>query len=335
MDLSNHIEDLLYCNDCVIIPSIGGFIVNYAPAAVDFIEQQLYPPKKAVSFNPKLVNNDGLLANHIVQKEHLSYKQASLKVEAFSQQIESQLFNNKVVHFTNIGKLYFNTDSKLEFVPVNTNFLREAYGMPDLTCTPIIRSKDYLIKEKEDKKDKALIVASNKKNLTLLSLLKQKRQLAISAAAILVIFFSSPYIYNAVFSGNNNQPVVSATNNDTINSTYSASILPSLTPTTPKDTATKVTEEPAEDTPKIKSPIVVAVVAKNTEDYVIVLGAFGKQKNADRLAKKLAKDNYLPDVVRKNGLNRVGVQLTCTPEELNTHLTFLQDNYNKKAWVVE
>jgi len=156
VDLSNHIEDLLYCNDCVIIPSIGGFIVNYSPAAIDFIEQQLYPPKKAVSFNPKLVNNDGLLANHIVQKEHLSYKQASLKVEAFSQQIEADLFNNKIVHFSNIGKLYFNTDSKLEFVPVNTNFLREAYGMPDLACTPIIRSKDYLIKDKEekDKKDK-------------------------------------------------------------------------------------------------------------------------------------------------------------------------------------
>lgn len=69
MDLSYHIEELLFSNDCVIIPTIGGFIVNYASASIDFVEQRLLPPQKVVSFNPKLVNNDGLLANHIAQNE--------------------------------------------------------------------------------------------------------------------------------------------------------------------------------------------------------------------------------------------------------------------------
>ena len=71
------------------------------------------------------------------------------------------------------------------------------------------------------------------------------------------------------------------------------------------------------------------------ETYVVVLGAFGKKKNADRLSKKLAADNYLPDVSFKNGLNRVGVQISCSADELQKHLQFLRDHYNPKAWLVE
>ena len=94
-------------------------------------------------------------------------------------------------------------------------------------------------------------------------------------------------------------------------------------------------ESPAVREEKEEEKEPVAVSDDNAEKYVIVLGAFGKKKNADRLAKKLAKDNYLPDVTLKNGLNRVGVQITCTQEELKSHLTFLKVNYNKKAWLVE
>lgn len=336
MDLSYHIEELLFLNDCVIIPTIGGFIVNHTSASIDFVEQQLLPPQKTVSFNPKLVNNDGLLANHIAQKEHLTYKQATLKVEAFSRQIESDLFNNKIVHFDKIGKLYFNSDSKLEFVPADTNFLKDAFGLPNLTCTPILRSKDYLKEESEH----LIPIRRKRKTGGVLLILAQPR--VVAAAAILIFILSTPFIYRAIVGTptDDNSTIVASNDNpqtkDT-NSSSQASLIPSFsndntTTTTP---STELVETEAIDT--IAETVVedLPVIDENAKEYIIVLGAFGKKRNASRLAKKLEKDNYLPDVTVKNGLNRVGVQITCTPEELKEHLDFLQENYNKKAWVVE
>lgn len=337
MDLSYHIEELLYTNDCVIIPTIGGFIVNYAPASIDFVEQQLLPPQKAVSFNVKLVNNDGLLANHIAQKEHLTYKQATLKVEDFSRQIEVDLFNNKIVHFDRIGKLYFNADSKLEFVPSNTNFLKDAYGLPNLSCAPILRSKDYLEQEKVTPvpvKQKAVGIFT----------WATKPRIAI-AAACLLFALASPYIYSSLFGNSsdaNNTTAIAQNNTDSSKKeTAQASFIPSLSTSKQNEDLDSLKE--AEDNTIVdidtttleKEKEEIIVKDPNSEDYIIVLGAFGKKRNADRLAKKLAKDNYLPEVTPKNGLSRVGVQITCTPEELVTHLNFLQENYNPKAWVVD
>jgi hypothetical protein len=326
-------------NDCVIIPTIGGFIVNYASASIDFVEQQLLPPQKGVSFNPKLVNNDGLLANHIAQKEHLSYKQATLKVEAFSRQIELDLFNNKIVHFENIGKLYFNSDSKLEFVPAETNFLKDAYGLPNLNCAPILRSKDYLKEVPEH-----LVPIKRQKRAGIVSILAQPR--VVAAAAILIFALSTPFIYSAIVGTSTDDNSTSIASNDSqqtkdTNNSAQASLIPSIgnNNTTATTTAPTPSKEPVEvivvDTVEEKVIEAAPVVDKNAKEFVIVLGAFGKKGNANRLAKKLEKDNYLPDVTFKNGLNRVGVQITCTPEELKLHLSFLQQNYNDKAWVVE
>ena len=324
MDLSLHIEHLLYDNDCVIIPDIGGFIVNYSSASIDLIDQQVFPPKKSVSFNPKLVNNDGLLASAIVQKDHLTFKQANQAVKEFCEQIEQDLNNNKIIHFNNIGKLHFNKDSKLEFVPENTNFLRDAFGLPELECAPILRNKDYLKKPENKKTEKVIVV---KKQTNIVDLLFNSRM--IGAAAVLILALSSPYIYNALFPGsadtNANIAMVDS------NNTSQASLIPSAT-VTYSDTQKIVTQDTDEE---IEETEPETALEENLKDYVIVLGAFSKQKNADRLSKKLAKDNFLPDVSFKNGLNRVGVQITCTPEELKTHLDFLRTHYNKSAWLLD
>ncbi|BDS11626.1 HU domain-containing protein [Aureispira anguillae] len=332
MDLSHHIEELLYSNDCVIIPTIGGFIVNYTASSIDFVEQRLLPPQKSVSFNAKLVNNDGLLANHIAQKEHLTYKQATSKVEEFSRQIEIDLFNNKIVHFNKIGKLYFNSDSKLEFVPFNTNFLKDAYGLPDIPCVPILRSKDYLIKNKSE--EKAVAIQSKGKPAALITALVAKPRVIAAVAAIFLFALASPYIYNALFHSAPTETSIAQDKDTTTtapNKKSQASLIPSISATNSSDTV--ATEQ--DSTPIQEQEVPEIPQVDPSQDYVIVLGAFGKKRNARRLAKKLEKDNYLPDVTYKNGLNRVGVQITCSPEELKQHLKFLQENYNKKAWVVE
>ncbi|MCH2022479.1 MAG: hypothetical protein MK207_08385 [Saprospiraceae bacterium] len=326
MDLSLHIEQLLYNNDCVIIPDIGGFIVNYTSASIDLVDQQVYPPKKTVSFNPKLVNNDGLLASEIVEHQHLTFKQANQAVKEYCEQIENDLNNNKTIHFNNIGRLYFNKDSKLEFIPANTNFLRDAFGLPELECSPILRNKNYLKTAENNKNIKPTVV---KKQTSIVDLLINSKM--IGAAAILILVLSTPYIYNALFTGmaNNNNNITMIDSN----STSHASLLPSSTVTL--SDSHKVMSEVAEEEIEPEIPIEEPTVQENLKDYVIVLGAFSKQKNVDRLSKKLKADNLLVDISLKNGLTRVGVQITCTKDELKTQLEFVRANYNKKAWLVQ
>lgn len=329
LDLAPYIEHLLYQHDCVILPTIGGFIVNYGSATLDVVEQQVAPPHKTVSFNAKLVTNDGLLAHHIAQKEHLTYKQAATRLEAYTRDIELALLDKKVVHFPTIGKLYFNGDSRLEFLPEATNFLRDAYGLPTFSCMPILRSKDYL------QQTTAPVVTRRSKVVTLWS----PARIA-AAAVVLLLLFSAPYWYSKFWNSNTTtQTTIAQDRNQEVTqkkepstTSITASVLPALSTSTqimPLDT-TALEESPVQDPaplPKVDS--------EPTNDYIIVLGAFGKEPNAQRLAKRLANDNYLPDVTLKNGLHRVGVQINCTQEDLQQHLTFLQDHYNKKAWIVE
>lgn len=373
MDLSNHIEQLLFANDCVIIPNIGGFIVNYEAAKIDFVAQELAPPSKSVSFNPKLVNNDGLLANFLVQREQIDYKRAAQKVEQWSTQIEQDLFNKKIVHFPNIGKLYFNSDSKLEFVPAPTNFLLEVYGMPAIDCHPILRNKAYLQKEKvatatatqqSDDNNKTAtattaVTTTKKKKGAILPLALSPKLMG--AAAIALLILASPYIFGGLFGSTENSTHTLAENTTAtnplpkekvttpkeemtpkedspiINTTSTASILP-LGSNDTKEAAPKEKEEtttPKEEKNTTKTTVVVQNTT-NTTTYVVVLGAFGKERNATRLSKKLAKDNYQSVIeLTSGGLHRVGVEITCNPSEFATHFQFIKDNYNKKAWVVE
>lgn len=323
MDLAPYIEDLLYQHDCVILPTIGGFIVNYSSATLDVVEQQVGPPHKTVSFNAKLVTNDGLLAHHIAQKEHLTYKQAVTRLEAYTRAIELALLDKKVVHFPNIGKLYFNSDSRLEFLPETTNFLRDAYGLPTFPCRPILRSKDYL------QQTTAPVIIRRSKIVAFWSPVR-----IAAAATVLLLLFSTPYWYSKFWNNHTaaRTTIAQTPKKEPSTASITASVLPTIpasTPVAPLDT-TAIEETPVE----VPAPL-PEVDSEPTDDYIIVLGAFGKERNAQRLAKRLANDNYLPDVTLKNGLHRVGVQINCTQEDLQQHLVFLQDNYNKKAWIVE
>ncbi len=76
MQLSKAINSLLYTNDCVTVPGFGSFIVNKFSSVYDEKKGKFYPPSRKVSFNPKIKNNDGLLANFISERETISYEVA-------------------------------------------------------------------------------------------------------------------------------------------------------------------------------------------------------------------------------------------------------------------
>jgi 2',3'-cyclic-nucleotide 2'-phosphodiesterase (5'-nucleotidase family) len=71
MKIEQYISQLLFRYQCVTVPGFGAFLTEFQSAQLDENSHSFYPPKKMVSFNPFIKNNDGLLANHLAQAEKI------------------------------------------------------------------------------------------------------------------------------------------------------------------------------------------------------------------------------------------------------------------------
>ena len=76
MNIQTYISELLYRHQCVTVPGFGAFLTEIQSAQLIESTHSFFPPKKMISFNGQLQNNDGLLANHIAQSEKISYEYA-------------------------------------------------------------------------------------------------------------------------------------------------------------------------------------------------------------------------------------------------------------------
>src|SRR5690554_2780424 len=121
---------LLLRNNCVIIPSFGGFVANNVSAKVDVKNGLITPPTKALSFNKNLSNNDGLIVHHLAHQQKISFDEAQNIITLEVQQIKASLNQEKRVHFHNVGFLYINSAGKIAFEQDRFfNLLLSSYGL--------------------------------------------------------------------------------------------------------------------------------------------------------------------------------------------------------------
>ena len=140
--IAQHISQLLYDHNCVIVPGFGGFVTNYQPAKVHPTSFIFNSPSKSVAFNVKLTNNDGLLVNQVAKNEGISHYQAERQITEFVAQIQSALQEHKPVKLAGIGRLIMDVENNIQFLADNShNFLMQSYGLYSFTAQPIAR--DY------------------------------------------------------------------------------------------------------------------------------------------------------------------------------------------------
>ena len=113
MHLENYISDLLYRYDCVTIPEFGAFLTHRVSAKVHETTHSFYPPKKVLSFNEQLQNNDGLLSSYIAEIEKIPYEVALQNISKHVKSIKSFLMQGETLNFQNIGSsLYLYSSSQ-------------------------------------------------------------------------------------------------------------------------------------------------------------------------------------------------------------------------------
>ena len=140
MYYSTYISDLLYRYECVIIPGFGAFLAHRTSAYHDTEKNVFFPPKKRISFNAQLKENDGLLADYVAKAENLSYSEALAKVQVYAYSLETRILNGETILLDKIGSLSKNETSQIKFEPVTvTNYLTDSFGLASFQTTPVTR----------------------------------------------------------------------------------------------------------------------------------------------------------------------------------------------------
>ena len=140
--LAPYIHRLLFSNDTVIVPGLGAFVAQPAPAGIDYAGGQITPPARILSFNEKLSTDDGLLTYSIVQDKNMSDEAAAQWIEQEVEDIKKQLDQREIVVLEQIGRLYKNYMQHVQFLPDAHNFGRDNFGLPPLQFSPLSRSRD-------------------------------------------------------------------------------------------------------------------------------------------------------------------------------------------------
>lgn len=306
MQLEIYISDLLYRYDCVTVPQFGAFLTNRVSAKIHETTHTFYPPKKVVSFNEQLQNNDGLLASYIAEVEKIPYQVAVEKISKHVKLLKSYLIEGETIALNNIGDLVLNTEGSIVFNPsYHINYLTDAFGLSHFSSDTVQR--EVYIKEPENKKDKAPLVLASEKGTT--------PWLKYAATAVILLGlsgFGSAYYYNSTIEDSNQIAEQQAF--DAIE--------------TKVHQATFVISNPL--------PAATLSIEKQTGNYHIVAGAFRVEANSEKKVKQLRDLGYK---ARKIGANRYGLHEVVYSSynnrlEAQRAMYQIRKTHNKDAWLL-
>ena len=157
MNLDKYIEDLLYRNECVVIPNFGAFITSINPANLNN-EGVFTPPSKSISFNKKIKKNDGILANYIAELNDISFDEAMKLIKLNVSNFNNDILNKKDIVFSKVGVISIK-EGLTEFTSyTNINYLKDSYGLSSVSSSFIKRNKKKVPFSNFSKYAAALIV---------------------------------------------------------------------------------------------------------------------------------------------------------------------------------
>jgi hypothetical protein len=307
MNIAPYIAQLLYRYQCVTVPGFGAFLTEIQSAQLIESSNSFFPPKKMISFNAYLKNNDGLLANHIAQAEKTSYEYAisAIQYEVFNW--KKALQENGLFAIKNVGDFSLNADKNLIFTPYDqTNYLSNSFGLAPFVSPKVKRELfEQKIEALEDENVIPLIPEPR----------KTSAYLKYAAIFVLGLGLTGALVYPIY-----QQQIA----NETILVEQSVQM--------------KVQNKIQEATFFIENPIpAVTLTVKDVKmSYHVVAGAFREEKNADKIFHQLSNQGYKARRIPQNkyGLFPVLYGSYATFPEAESAKQEIQKTGNPDAWIL-
>lgn len=144
--INQHIEKLLAYHDYVVVPGLGGFVVQHQSAKIT--AGHISAPTATVGFNSLMQHADGLLAIEVARAEGITYRKAVEIIESEVKEFKNQLLKSTPHQLGNLGFFSLNENGSLHFVPcTKVDFLPLNIGLNELFVSELERKA-----EKEAKK---------------------------------------------------------------------------------------------------------------------------------------------------------------------------------------
>lgn len=327
MIISPYINDLLYQHECVIVPNFGAFVSQFESSSIDNKKETIFPPRRNVSFNRLIKNNDALLINYIAEQTACSYEEVKQELQVVVNFWEGLLNQGDKVSLENIGIL-FKKENQLIFEPISTaNFAKKSFGLTAVTAKSIQKEKQVKITKQEK-----VIVETPKESKPYLKYAAIFIGFGLLLAGGIRFFNTSDttVIQSNIVKEDAQQQLDDKIQTATIFTPSEAA----FDNTTDKDTLvseTKAIEETANKIVKIATPKTANKLAK----YHIILGAFRDKANAEKLINSLKDKDYDAFIVAKNKYDLYQVSVASSDDEntaINT-LHKLQQTVSKSAWL--
>lgn len=311
MNIEPYIAQLLYRYQCVTVPGFGAFLTEIQSAQLIESSNSFFPPKKMISFNAYLKNNDGLLANHIAQSEKTSYEYAisAIQYEVFNW--KKALQENGVFSIKNVGNFSLNTDKNLIFTPYDqTNYLTNSFGLSAFVSPMVKRG---IFEQKIEALEQNLVEDK------VIEFIPERRRASayLKYAAIIVLGLG---LTGAVAYPIYQQQIANET--ILVESAVQKQVQHKI------QEATFFIENPI--------PAVTLTVKESKMSYHIMAGAFRDEKNAEKIFKRLSNQGYKARRIPQNkyGLYPVLYGSYVTFAEAEIAKKEIQKTVNPDAWVL-
>ena len=307
MNLENYISQLLYRYQCVTIPGFGAFLTDIQSAQWNEASNGFYPPKKLISFNSFLKNNDGLLANHVAQNEKISYESALVSIENQVIKWKNDLQSANKISFKSIGEFNLNSEKNIVFTPYEqVNYLASSFGLTSLIAPSIKREViEHLF---DDVKEEEVIQLVSDRNIG---------RTYLKYAAVIVLSLS----FTGIMGLKLYQEKVAS---DTL--------------IVQTEVQKQVQNTIQEATFVISNPLPTVTLAVKEENmpYHIVAGAFRLEKNAEKVYKRLTRKGYKAKRLAPNSIGLFPVLYGSFPslEEAERIKSDIQKSENPNAWIL-
>ena len=311
MQIEKHISDLLYRYQCVTVPGFGAFLTETVSAHVTGSASSFFPPKKVVSFNANVKNNDGLLANHVALQEKMSYELAVIKIGDVVNEWTYLLQNRNRVVLKNIGEISANNEMNWVFEPANTvNYLTDSFGLSSFVSPEITR--EVLKQEVEALEEKAPIIFTPER--------KRDYSYLKYAAVFVMMLGAGGFGYK----------------------TYYDQQIETKTLAVQKNVQEKVQQQIQEATFVISAPVEavelsVAAPVEEKMPYHLVAGAYRSEVNANKAIAELKAAGFenakmLP--MNKHNLYPVVYGSFKNLNDAQTERKNIQKSHNAEAWLL-
>ena len=307
--IEHYISQLLYTNDCVILIGFGGFVCSNTSSKLNKQTGLLSPPNRSILFNNQLIDNDGLLINHIAKSEKISQEQAKSDLIRFVDKNKNDLNKYKSLRLKKIGLFTLNNNQIIFSQNLTFNYNLDSYGMQSNVQKMVARSTIETIED-------SLKIIKPKTNFTTKRLLKVAAILIPLIGLSLISVTQQKNIENIYVQMASLNPFSMETENIDLEKNK---IVATLNP------LENIISDTHDKT--IKDKIIIR------KTHYIIAGAFSVEDNAKKLMIRLNKWNYNSTIISNENIMRVSYNSFTTKDQALTSLKNIRKE-NPDAWIL-